>query len=208
MTSHVMSAPLAAVLRRVRRPGLRPEHRSIMVIDITGSGRWPNQAQLRAREVLRAAVRTAMRKAGIGRPDFAVGDRGDGVMLLITPRVCKVDILDPLIPQLAEQISTHNAAAPDQPRIRLRVAVHAGEVHRDAHGWVGRDLNTAFRLIEGAPLRKRLQQAPESDLVLVVSDLIYQSVVQHHYRAIDPAAYAKIWVSVKEVDAVAWMCFV
>jgi putative transposase len=33
------------------------------------------------------------------------------------------------------------------PPTRMRVAVHAGDVHRDRHGYAGADLNQAFRLV-------------------------------------------------------------
>jgi hypothetical protein len=57
------------------------------------------------------------------------------MILLIPARVSKIDLLDPVIPTIAEHIRVHDAAVAPPLRIQLRVAVHAGEVHRDPHGW-------------------------------------------------------------------------
>jgi hypothetical protein len=205
MTSRAMTTAFSTVTRRLRRPTRGPQYRLLVVIDITGSARWHDQAQLRAREVLRAAIHTAVRRARIGWADIALEDRGDGLVMLISPNVSKVDILDPVVPQLAQALRAHNATVAAELRIRLRVSFHAGEVHRDTHGWAGSDLNTAFRLVDGPPLYQRLAHAPDADLVLVVSDPIYQGVVRHHYRAIDPATYTLVQVSVKEVNIPAWL---
>lgn len=191
--------------RRLARPTPGPVHRSIVVIDIAGSAKWHNQAQLLARAALRTATQQAVREAGIGWANVVVEDRGDGLILLIPPSVSKVDILDPLIPRLAEEIRAFNATVPPGLKIRLRVAIHAGEVDRDGHGWIGNDLITACRLVNGEPLYQRLALSPAADLVLVVSDLIYQGVVRHYYRNIDPRHYTRVQVSAKEFDAPAWL---
>lgn len=149
------------------------------------------------------AVRRAVRAAGI--TDLAIEDRGDGMILLIPATVSKVDILDPVIPRLAHELHTHNVKVDPELRIRLRVAVHAGEVHRDPHGWVGSDLNTACRLVNSEPLYQQLQATPDRPLALIVSNLIYHGVVRHHYRTIDPTTYTPIRVISKEVDTVAWL---
>ncbi|MFL6144891.1 MAG: hypothetical protein ACJ72N_23875 [Labedaea sp.] len=191
--------------RRLARPAPGPVHRSIVVIDIAGSAKWHNQAQLSARAALRAATQHAVRDAGIGWANVVVEDRGDGLILLIPPSVSKVDILDPLIPRLAEEIREYNATVPLGLKIRLRVAIHAGEVDRDGHGWIGNDLIIACRLVNGEPLYQRLAHHPAASLVLVVSDLIYQGVVRHYYRNIDPGHYTRVQVSAKEFDAPAWL---
>lgn len=193
-----MTVELPRAWRRFRRvPG--PEYRSILVVDIAGFGRWPNPHQIMARDVLTNAVRDGFRTAGVRPADLGWQDRGDGMMVLIPAGVSKVDILDPVIPQVICRLRRHNATA--APRIRIRVSLHAGEVHRDAHGWVGSDLNTACRLADADPVRAGLH----GDAVLVVSDVLYRSVVRHGYRRVDPAAFTRVEVAEKEVREPAWV---
>lgn len=187
----------------ILRTERRLEHRSIIVVDIAGSGRWHNQDLLHARDVLTSAVHTGLAAAGITRA--FIEHCGDGIILLIPAQVSKIDLLDPLLPAIADHIHAHNTTAAPSLRIQLRVAVHAGEVHRDPHGWVGTDLIATCRLVDGEPLYQELRQPARPDVVVAVSDLIYQAVVRHHYRGIDPVEYTPIRIQVKETDTLAWL---
>lgn len=201
------------VLDWVRRHGPRfrpsadrgPLYRSMMVLDVAGFGRLGNLAQLQVRTALNTAVRAAFRTGGVRWSALAVEDRGDGAIILAPPTVSKLDLLDPVIPNLAARLREYNAAAGPGLRVRLRVSVHAGEVHRDATGWAGSDLNVACRLVSNPVVSRYLLQRPEADLLLVVSESVYEGVVRHAYRGIEPADYAPVHVAVKELNARAWV---
>ncbi|MBW4719304.1 hypothetical protein [Saccharothrix obliqua] len=177
----------------------RPMHRSVVVFDIAGYGRRDNRAQVRAREVLHTAVRGAFRVAGVPWRRLVVEDRGDGLIALAPPSVSKVDLLDPLVPALAAGLA--DAAEP----VRLRMAVHAGDLVRDAYGWVGADLNTACRLVDSDVLREALRDAPGAVLAVLVSDVVHRAVVRHGYRGLRAADYRPVRVVCKEVDERAWL---
>lgn len=182
-----------------------PEHRSFVVIDMLSSSRWDNLAALRARAALGRLVRDAFRSAGIRWRKLAVEDRGDGMIVLIPSSVSKVDILDPFIPNLAAGLRSYNSVIDPSQRIRLRVAIHAGEVIPAFPGWVGTDLNLACRLVDGDPLYLELARCPTIDLILVVSTLIYDGLIRHGYRTINPADYTLVRIMVKDIDALAWL---
>lgn len=65
-------------------------------------------------------------------------------------------------------------------RMRLRMVVHAGEVHSDNRGFYGAAIDVAIRLLDSAPVKTALRQAA-SPLVLVVSEEIYFGIVAHGY---------------------------
>ncbi|MGH3757390.1 hypothetical protein [Actinophytocola sp.] len=182
-----------------------PEYWSIVVIDMAGSGRWDDRAQLHARAALDELVRAAFRAADIAWHTLVVEDRGDGMIMLVPAAVSKVDIFDPVVPSLCAALREHNSTTGRAPRIRLRVAVHAGEVLRGRFGWVGTDLNLTCRLVNSQPLYRELVRRPHADLVLVVSDMIHQTVVRHGHRGIDPSRYTPVHVMAKEVDTRAWV---
>ncbi|MFI9009211.1 hypothetical protein ACIGNX_18485 [Actinosynnema sp. NPDC053489] len=194
---------MTRALRRLRPlrhvPG--PEHRSILVVDIAGFGRWSDPDQMTARHVLWHAMRTGLRAAGVRWSDLAVQNRGDGMMVLVPATVSKLDLLDPAIPRLVAVLREHNDSVPPDRRVRVRLGLHAGEVHRDPHGWVGSDLNTACRLTDSAPVREHLV----GNAVLVVSEVIHQGVVRHGYRRVDPTAYTSVDVALKELRTRAWV---
>lgn len=180
-----------------------PQHRSIVVVDISGYGRFDNLAQLEARATLDALVRDSFR--GVLRRRPVIEGTGDGVIALFPASMSKLDILDPLVPRLTTLLRAHNVRVDPFRRIRLRIAVHAGEILRDSSGWAGTDLNLACRLVDSEPAYRRLADFPASDVVVVVSDVIYQGVVQHGYRSIRPATYSPVRVVVKEVNTRAWV---
>ncbi len=183
----------------------RPEYRAIMVIDMAGSGRWDDCAQLRSREALDVLARAAFREAGIAWGELVVEDRGDGMILLIPPSVSKVDLLGPLVPALAAGLREYNSVVGAGLRIRLRVAMHAGEVLRGPSGWVGTDMYLACRLVNSAPLYQELVRSPEVDLVVAVSQVMHDAVVRHGYPGIDRTAYSPVRVVAKEVETTAWL---
>jgi len=106
--------------------------------------------------------------------------------------------------RLAAGLQRHNRTAPASRQLRLRVAMHAGEVVRDAHGYTGKDLNLAFRLLNAHSLRSHLAGARTS-LVLVISDSIYNDIVVQGHGHIGPDAFQPIPITGKNVHAQAWM---
>lgn len=201
---HTTTANRALFGKRTLKRGT-PHHRSILVIDVSGFGRLGNRAQLDLRAALGAAVRAAFKAAGVAWFRLSVEDRGDGMIVLVPARVSKLDLLDPVLPSLAAAIRAHNASTGTAARIRLRVSLHAGEVLRDASGWVGTDVNFACRLVNGEPVYQLLRADADADVALIVSDLIYQGVVRHGYREVDPAGFTAVRVLAKEVDVTAWL---
>ncbi|WP_035306089.1 hypothetical protein [Actinokineospora inagensis] len=177
-----------------------PRHRSIVVFDIASSSRWDNPAQARARRALDVLVRRAFRAAGIPWWRLAVEGTGDGMIILLPPGISKVDILDPVVPNLVRVLRAYNAEVAAHLRIRLRMAVHAGEVLRTRYGWVSADVTKACRMVDGEPLYAEFERSPEADLVVVVSEQIHESVVRHGYRRIDPGDYLPVHIVVKESD--------
>ena len=75
-----------------------------------------------------------------------------------------------------------------QRGLRLRVVVHAGEVHYDGRGYLGEALDVAFRLLD-APEFKAFLQKVAAPLIVAVSEEIYVSVVMHQYDGINSHEY-------------------
>jgi hypothetical protein len=169
-----------------------PMHRSILAVDIEKSTSPlrtnPVKEELR-RQVYRL-LDEAMTSAGIdSRHLDPFEDRGDGVLALIHPvdEVPKTLLLNPFVPELSRLLLDYNSGLPagEEARLglRLRVVVHAGEVHYDGRGYFGEELDVACRLLD-APRLKRCLRETTAPLVLVVSEDIYWSIVRHDYDGI------------------------
>jgi tetratricopeptide (TPR) repeat protein len=180
-------------------------HRAILVVDVErfGDPARTNAHQLAVRDALYRALRQSFSSARISWAGCVTEDRGDGVLVLVPPVVPKSWLVTRLPAFLAEALACHNAAHPEEERIRLRVALHAGEVHQDPHGFAGVSINRAFRLVEAPASRTALRDSP-GVVALIVSDWFYDEVVRHHPAA-GPSCFRQVHVVVKETEMTAWV---
>jgi hypothetical protein len=162
-----------------------PVHRSIVAVDVEGSTKRTNPVKGEMRRVLYDVLERALSAAGIGPEHLEeLGDRGDGALILIRPHddVPKTVLFGRLIPVLTALLAEYNEAVTvPELRMRLRVVIHAGEVHEDGRGFYGDDIDVAFRLLEAPTVKRVLRQAPQAPVVLVVSEEIWVGVVRHGY---------------------------
>jgi class 3 adenylate cyclase len=175
-----------------------PRYRAIVALDIERSTSRSNPIKGELRNKIYELFEVALRTAGIDkrhRDRFV--DRGDGLLALIHPvdRAPKALVLNRVIPLLSRILAEYNAGLPrpSQPerQLRIRVVMHAGEVHYDANGCFGEALDVAFRLLDAARVKRALRETADP-LVLVVSGDIHSSVVRHGYDGIDGEAFHQL----------------
>ncbi len=137
-----MSTRLAAVASLDDQRPAGPVYRSIIVLDLEESTMRTNPVKGELRRVMYDLLGRSLEAVSItGNRLEPLTDRGDGILVLIKPHddVPKTVLLDRLIPLLATLLAEYNAqAAQPALRMRLRVVVHAGEVHMDSEGLLWR----------------------------------------------------------------------
>ena len=166
----------------IRNQPLRlPRHRVIVALDIERSTSRPDPVKAELRTMLYELFDAALRTAGISarrRDPFA--DRGDGLLALIDPADHE-PVLTNVIPLLSQLLASYNAGLShpgDQDRsLRVRIAVHAGNIHDDDNGCFGEALDTAFRLLDDPRVKMTLRTA-QGPLVAVISADAWQSAAQ------------------------------
>ncbi len=195
------------VVRWVRALGRHQPavYRSILVIDVEkfGDPARTNADQVAVRDGVYQALAGALASSGISRSSCRIEDRGDGALVLIAPEVPKSWLVTRLPIELAAALGDHNVTCAANARIRLRMALHAGEIHPDAHGVTGSAVTRAFRLIEAPALKSALDDSA-GVLALIVSDWFYDEVVRHEPAA-EPGCYRQVHAVVKETRAAAWI---
>jgi hypothetical protein len=175
-----------------------PRYRAIVALDIERSTSRPNPVKGELRSKTYELFEVALHMAGIDRRhrDRFI-DRGDGILALIRPadQVPKSLLLNRVFPLLNRLLSEHNAALPrlsqPQRQLRVRVVMHAGEIHYDANGAFGEALDIAFRLLDAAPVKRTLRESADP-LILVISGDIYSSVARHGYDGVDDQAFRQL----------------
>jgi hypothetical protein len=180
-------------------------HRTIVVVDVEGFGdqRRTNRDQVAIRDGLYRAMREAFGRAGIEWDDCGHEDRGDGVFVLVPAEVPKGLLVESLPSALVAALRTHNGAHPGPEQIRLRMALHAGEVHYDEYGVTAAAVNLAFRLLDASALKTALARSP-GVLAVIASSWFFEEVVRH--SAADASASRPFEVAVKETTTIGWIC--
>ena len=172
-----------------------PHYRTIVALDIECSTSRPDPVKAELRNHTYELFDAALCSAGIrgGHRDRFI-DRGDGVLALIHPvdQAPKALLLNHAIPALNRLLTDYNASLPPlsrpQRQLRIRVVIHAGEVHYDTNGCFGEALDVAFRLLDAPRVKKALREVTDP-LILVISGDIYSSVVRHDYDGIDQQTF-------------------
>ena len=167
----------------------------MVAVDIEQSTSRLDPIKAELRHALYELFDQALRSAGIHRQhrDRFI-DRGDGLLALIHPvdQASKPVLLNRAVPAFNELLSDYNArpSRADHPdhQLRVRVVVHAGEIHYDGNGCFGEALDIAFRLLDAPGVKKALRAAADP-LTLVISEDIYRTIVRHGYSGIDPQAF-------------------
>ncbi|WP_410596820.1 tetratricopeptide repeat protein [Amycolatopsis sp. lyj-23] len=197
------ASPVSAIRPVDRRQAV---HRTILIVDVEGFGnpQRTNPDQVAVRGGVYRALRSAFEAAGIPWDSCDVEDRGDGVFVLAGAEVPKSAFVESLPRALATAVRRHNSTHPEPGRIRLRMALHAGEITYDDFGVTAKSINLAFRLLDAPPLKAALAGSP-GVLALIVSSWFFTEVVRHSPIE-DATTYRQADVRVKEADVQAWIC--
>ena len=178
---------------------------SLMIADLSGYGTRSDEDQRWLRKELYTVLEAVMAASGIDCPPGMTQDRGDSIILLIPAMVPKRTITEKLVHNLERELDSHARRSTAPVRMRLRLALHTGEVAMDDRGWIGRDLNTACRLADLDAGRQALAETPEANLVVVVSESWYRGVVFQDPVLVEQFAFRRVPFVAKEVDDHAWI---
>jgi hypothetical protein len=180
-------------------------HQTILVVDVEEYGDWrrSNENQVAVRDGMYQALRLTFDDVGIPWDDCYQEDRGDGLFVLAPSGIQKGLFSVSLPLKLADRLHAHNKAHEPEEGIRLRMALHAGEISSDDHGVVGTALNQAFRLIEADQLKIALKGSP-GVLAVIASSWFYGEVIKQSHEC-RPDTYRPILVNKKETATVGWV---
>jgi hypothetical protein len=183
-----------------------PLNCTIFCTDIAGFGdpRRDDDDRRVIREALYRILREVFEAANVPWDACVHEDRGDGTLTVAPPTVPTGPLVDPLVPLLAARLKRYNRQAGDPVRIQLRAALHVGPVAPDADGLRGHALIHAARMLD-APALKDALTAAGADLAFIASGHVYETVIRHAIGLVDPDAFRRIRVNVKESKTMSWM---
>lgn len=187
----------------------RYEYRALLACDIAASAGRGEQRLQKIRTVLRSALFDALDAAALDPGDFGYVDTGDGCRLVAPAALPKARLLFPLLPELCTRIRAHNRDAGQDTTLRVRAAVHAGDIRLDPEGAPsGAPFEALARLLDSAPLRHAALAGSEgTPLAVILSQHFFEEAVGHGYEGLDAYAFTAADVRVKEYAARGWLWY-
>lgn len=184
------------------------QHCSLIAADIADFSRpdRDDEIQLHLRTSLYRIFGAAFRDIEIaweGSRDLHREDRGDGMTIVFMPHISTGLLVSQLLDPLLARLRHHNKVSSPAAQIKLRLALHAGLVTRDANGFAGQAAIHLFRILE-APQVKRELAVSSADLALIASDYVYDNFIRNTHGPVNPDAYTYIKVNVKNARTRAW----
>lgn len=180
-------------------------HGLLLAIDAQGFGGAALALQRQFLEAMLRLVHEAAAAAGL-RPDgWRTQDGGDSLLVVLPPETPASALVDTFMRHLDAGLRAFNRDRVRQASLRLRAAVHQGVVSTDAHGFVGRAVDTTVRIASSAALHTALAEAPDACLAVGVSEAIFGDVVRGMATGIRLEKFRQVPVEQKQYRGKAWI---
>jgi Protein kinase domain len=186
----------------------RPMGRSLRIgfaLDVQGFGSRAVPQRGEVQERLGRLVDAAVARCG---RDLKLRDidhvwSGDGINALLPTDIDPTTVVPVLIRSVATVLRQDNTRHTD--RIRLRMAVSVGLSEWKATGYGGPLVVQMNRLLDSAALRAALNDAPDADLAVTVSDHLYGLVIKAGYPGLPEGQFSQVTAVSKEFSETAWI---
>lgn len=173
----------------------------VISVDARGSGAYDDADKRRMRAQMYRVLETAFTRANVARGSVHMEDRGDGVVMSIADQIPVTQLLGLWLVEAHAKLRDENRGL--RAPLGLRIGMHVGQVRHDDRGISGRAVDLACRLADSAVAR-HLLDAEGADLLLVISQSLYEEAIRHGGRFSNPERYSSARLKLKEGEVTAW----
>jgi hypothetical protein len=151
-------------------------------------------------------LEVAFQEAGVPPESLEMQEQGDGGIAFVATggRVDEPRLIVGLINSLGTRLTELNEDLVESARVRLRVGLHEGVVHRAALGYVGPAVIEVCRLRDADEVRAALAGS-DAPMVAVVADALYRDVLSQSYHGLRASDFTEADVKVKSYTGKAWI---
>jgi hypothetical protein len=150
--------------------------RLCLAFDLERYSTGNDAAQIEKQRAMMNMVREACERGALERAHWLKQEQGDGEVAVLPPGIDEAHVITALWREFREGLHRYNRHANADARLRMRVAVHEGIAYIGDNGFAGTVINTVCRLRDCHEAKDALSST-DGDLVLIVSDRIYQDVI-------------------------------
>jgi class 3 adenylate cyclase len=180
--------------------------RSLLVCcDLKSYGSADDLLQRELQELLVRSLDRAGEAAGLDRASWRRQAKGDEEWAVLPSSTPEGDVVDRYVRALDAELTRTNRYRVPEARLRMRMAIHFGTTVEGANGYPGQDAVLVSRLLNSEPPHAALEQSPDSDLVVVLSDTLFTSLVAARYTTVRPEDFRRVDVRVKDFRGHGWM---
>ncbi|RNL85757.1 hypothetical protein [Halostreptopolyspora alba] len=184
-----------------------PLRRLTIAVDAESYSSRNRDGQHKLQSDLLEILRRACENGNLNRLEWDTQKQGDGELAILPPGTVEDRTISDFVNELDKALYHHNKALNDAYRVRLRVAVHQGNISVGDNGFAGKAAVTVCRMRDSDQVRAALANRPDSDLVLVVSESIYSDVIEEGTHALYRWRFDPIVIDepAKDFRANAWV---
>jgi hypothetical protein len=196
--------PEAACLRprRFQRKRTRMDNprvrRLCVVVDIRRYSELDTADQDRAQSALARLLDEAAATTGVPRFEWTRQDGGDGELALLPPGIDEVSFVESFVEGLGKALHAYHRI--HALRLRLRVAMHQGLTQLSETGYSGGAVITVSRLAEARQIKDLLEEYPEADFVLVMSESLFCDVISDDSVHLNRGVFRQVRIEMPEKD--------
>ncbi|MFD7655115.1 hypothetical protein ACFV4N_14165 [Actinosynnema sp. NPDC059797] len=177
-------------------------YRLVVAVDVEGYSKLDALDQSLAQSRLGEVLDLAAHDAGLDRSHWYRQVRGDGELAVLPADADTAWVIAHFTERLAANLADLRRAGTP---LRMRVAMHCGTLTAGKFGLVGDAPIVTCRLLDAKVARQELA-ATRSDLVLVVSERLFDDVVRTRFHDLDPSRFRATRFRTKGVSYAGYLC--
>ncbi len=173
----------------------------VVAVDVEGFSHMGILDQTAVLFRLKEVLDRAAERAGLVRDEWLRQPRGDGELAILPADSDVSRVVADFAHEVAEELRRGS-----RPRLRLRISMHHGALTAGVFGPIGDALIVACRLLDAESARETLAGNPGEDVVVVVSQRLYEDVVATRFRGLRPDRFRPVAEHVKGRTHHGYLC--
>ncbi len=177
-------------------------YRLVVAVDVEGYSKLDALDQSLVQSRLGEVLDAAAHNSGLDRSQWYRQVRGDGELAVLPADADAAWVIAHFTEEVARALrGLRRAGTP----MRMRLAMHCGTLTAGRFGLVGQAPIVTCRLLDSRVVRRALATG-DSDLVLVISERLYDDVVLTRFHELDPSRFHATRFSTKGCSYAGYLC--
>lgn len=177
-------------------------YRLVVAVDVEGYSKLDALDQSLVQSRLGEVLEVAAHEAGLDRSQWYRQLRGDGELAVLPADADAAWVIGHFTEGVARALrELRRAGTP----LRMRLAMHCGTLTAGRFGLVGQAPIVTCRLLDSRVVRRTLAEG-DSDLVLVISERLFDDVVLTRFHELDPSSFRLSRFSAKGASYAGYVC--